>query len=181
MRSGLAPLIGSLSVTLSLSGCSFLFVQPPHEGHGYRGVVGCTTTPVAPIVDTIFTLTNVASTAYVASADNLTNRGTAVAVGLAVTALWFSSAMYGYHYTYRCTELQRNDDDDRPYHRPGRSSRLPEPIEPAPIEPAPPAPPREQVTPPAGAPVVPQQSDDDDPPTRRRVPGPPPVAPPYEN
>ncbi len=124
-----------MSATLPLTGCSFLFVQAPHEERGYRGVMGCTTTPVAPIIDTIFTLTNIASTAYVASEDNVTNKGTAVSVGLAVAALWLSSAMYGYYNTNRCTELQRDDYDDRPYHRPVRSSRV-EWQEPT-IEPAP--------------------------------------------
>lgn len=183
---GQALVVVGLAATLPLTGCSFLFVQPPHESDDFRSAAGCTTSPVAPVIDTIFTLTNVGSALYVASEDNVTNKGTAVGAGLLVGALWLSSAIYGYYNTSQCAELQRNLDDG-PYRGPVHTVRPSwgvRRVAPATIEPPPPPPPPAATTPaaeaapdgavppppapsPAARPVVPQQMDDDDPGRRR--------------
>ncbi len=176
---GFPFLMACVATTLPLAGCSFIFIQPPHEDDGYRRVTTCTTSPVAPIIDTIFTLTNFGSAAYVASENNVTNKGTAVAAGLAVGALWLSSAIYGYYNTNRCSELQTGDDE-RPYRGPVHTTgsgwggpvaprRAPPPPAPPPapaeVAPAPPAAAAApaEVAPSPQTPVVPQQPDDDDP------------------
>jgi hypothetical protein len=183
---GVPLLIACFSATLPVTGCSFLFVQPPHEEYGSRGVIGCTTNRAAPVIDTIFTLTNFFSALYVASEDNVTNKGASVGAGLAVGALWLSSAIYGYYNTSQCSELLADSEDDAPYRRrmpnPRPAWRAPVVPRPAPPPPPPPAPaaaapvdggpqaPAEAVPPPVAqppqapqAPVAPQQSDDDDP------------------
>jgi hypothetical protein len=184
-RKGL--LITCLATTLLLTGCSFLFVQPPRESDDFRSAFGCTTITAAPVLDTIFTLVSVGSAVYVASEDNVTNKGRTVNGSLLVGALWLSSAIYGYYYTSQCAELKRTRDDGPyrgPVHtvRPNWRARPVAPtIEPPPPPPPPPppaaAPPAEAApegaVPPAVAParpVVPQHMDDDDDPGRRRPP-----------
>jgi hypothetical protein len=157
-------------VALSMcSGCSFIFVQPPKDDDFHaRGTRNCTTTPVAPVIDSLFTLTNLLSAFYVANEDNVTNKGTAVGVGLGVAAFWLSSAIYGYYNTSQCAELAR-EDDAGPYHRPVHFQHTgyvpPPPSRPvvsAPAEEAAPA----SAT--AAPPRVQQQQDDDDEPGTRQ-------------
>jgi hypothetical protein len=155
--------------TTPLTGCSFIFVQPPHDQDGYRGIADCTTVPVAPVIDTIFALANIGAAGYVASEDNVANKGQVVGSGIAVATLWLSSAIYGYYYTSRCSELQR-EAEDGPYRGPLWSA--PHGWR-APVAPRPAPPPAQYAVPPAQAaptsptPVLPQQPDDDDPGTRR--------------
>ncbi|HVY38161.1 MAG TPA: hypothetical protein VHM31_09500 [Polyangia bacterium] len=164
------------ALVLPLAGCSLMFVQPPHEGYGYRGVVGCTKNRLAPFIDTVFTATNVASAVYVASQDNVTNKGGAVAVGLAAAGAWAASAAYGYYNTNRCAELLADaEDDDRPFRRHPNNGPFGwrAPVAPMPPAGAPPA-----TAPAAAAPpsAVPQQPHEDNP-AARRPPGPDRVAP----
>ncbi len=98
-------------VALSVcDGCSFLFVQPPKDDVPSRGAGDCTTSAVAPVVDSLFALTNAVSAAYVASLSNeeITNKGPAIGLGLGVAAVWLASAIYGYYNTSRCVELVRD-------------------------------------------------------------------------
>lgn len=174
---------GALSLFLVLlvssPGCSYLFVTPPHEDYGGRVIGDCTTNRAAPVIDTIFVTTNVLSAVYVAGEDNVTNKGTAVGLGLSVAALWLSSAIYGYYNTSRCSELL---EDDSPYSRPlprrpvARPTWQPmPPPAPPPAPPASPPPPEaapaDEVTPPP-PPAAPQSGDEEDPSQRRgRPPG----------
>jgi len=115
-----------LPIGSSLSGCSWLFVQPlpPRFERGDRPA--CTTNRAAPVIDTILTLTNVGSAVYVAGQDNVTNKGTAVTAGLLVGALWFSSAIYGYSKTSECEDSLADDEPVR-YGRPPIRLRAPPP------------------------------------------------------
>lgn len=160
-------------LTLSMSGCSFLFVQPPKDDYPARGyTMNCTTSPVAPVFDTIFTLTNLLSAGYVAQEDNVTNKGTAVTAGLLVAGAWLSSAIYGYYNTSRCSELM-NEDDSPPYRRPVHYQPRPT-WRPAPVAAPPPPPPASApaAEPAVAAPAQPrvqqQQDDDDGSPARRQ-------------
>jgi hypothetical protein len=98
-------------------GCSWIFTQPlsgvrfgdPDSPSDPR-VLNCSTNLAPPVFDTVFTLTNLASAIYVATDDNATNQGTAVGLGLAVAALWASSAYYGYFHTSECKEAIGDDD-----------------------------------------------------------------------
>jgi len=129
--------------------------------------VNCTTNRAAPVIDTIFTLTNVVSAVYVAGQDNVTNKNTAVGLGLAVAGLWLSSAIYGYSKTSEC-EAAMDDDAPAPrYRRPVAQRPVAAPAVPsdnwapsvtvAPT--AAPPPPAQPTTP--GSPA--QQQDGDDP------------------
>lgn len=173
------------------SGCSYLFVTPPHETYGGH-VSNCTTNRAAPVIDTIFAGTNVISAVYVAGENNVTNKETAVGLGLGVAAFWLSSAIYGYYNTSQCEALM-SEDTMRPYYPPPQPVRrrvwqppppppaAPPPGGPAPLPPpdwAPPPPPAASTAapppdapgspPPQAAPASPQQQDTDDPNARHR-------------
>lgn len=156
------------AVVLSSPACSFIFVTPPHEDYGGRVSGDCTTNRAAPIIDTIFTTTNVLSAVYVAGQDNVTNKSTAVGVGLGVAALWLSSAIYGYYNTSRCSELL---EEDTPYSRPVPHSRRPVTTWQAPVRPAPSpaaaapgqAGPADGAPPPVTGPGAPQNQDEEEP------------------
>jgi len=106
-----------LPISASLSGCSWIFVQPLPPTYARRGRVDCTTNRAAPVVDTILTLTNVGSAIYVAGQDNVTNKGSSVTLGLLVGAMWLSSAIYGYTKTSECEDALA-EDEPAPYKRP---------------------------------------------------------------
>jgi hypothetical protein len=153
----------AIGLSLSSAGCSYLFVQPPRdEGRP----AGCTTSYLAPGVDTVLVGTNLASVFYVAAQPNVTNKGEAMAVGTAVAAFWLSSAIYGYHNVGACIDA---NDDERPYYPPPRPRPSWSPPPQAAASPprfAPPGPPPA----PASAPGAASQADDDDDPHPTRDP-----------
>jgi hypothetical protein len=79
-----------------LAGCSYTFVQPLSPAHHPGDRADCTTDPTAPIVDSAVALVYAGSSAYVATRDNVAYKGLAVTAGLLNTAIWLSSAIYGY-------------------------------------------------------------------------------------
>jgi hypothetical protein len=151
--------VGGLPIT---SGCSYLFVTPPMtETSGLQFAGDCTSNGTAPVIDTLLTSTNVFSTLYVAGERNVTNKPQAIGVGLAASAFWLSSAIYGYYNTSRCSALR--DGEDGPYHRPVRVRRTVlsgprQTMPPAPLAPPPPPAPALAPTPssPPPAPYPPE-------------------------
>jgi hypothetical protein len=143
----------------STQGCSWLFVQPVPPG-GSRGVVTCTTNRAAPVIDTIFTTTNLASVVYVASKDDGTDKGAPIMLGLSVAGLWLASAVYGYQHTAECeAEEEKYDEDyELPRARPRRYRPAPPPrraappAAPAPYDAPPPPPPPPAEAAPAAVP-----------------------------
>ena len=97
-----------------MAGCSWIFVDPLPASYAPGDHAHCTTDRTAPVVDTLFTITNLASTAYVASEDTVANKGTVVGVGVAAAGLWFASALYGYVHTSDCVAAKA-DEDGRPH------------------------------------------------------------------
>jgi hypothetical protein len=87
-----------------LPSCSYLLVEPLPENYKSRRRIRCTTSRVAPVLDTVFTLTNTAGVIYVASQDNVKNKENSVLLGLSVAAIWAISAVYGYKATDACEE-----------------------------------------------------------------------------
>jgi hypothetical protein len=157
----------ALAAVATTSGCSWIFVQPLREERGRGDYIDCTTNRAAPVLDTIFTLTNIASAIYVASENNVTNKGTAVTLGLSVAALWALSAGYGYSHTSECEEAM--EGSGRSYYPPPRVRPRPQYYPPPPPPTAAPPPP-EVVVPPAGTPgappsppAAPQRQDNDEP------------------
>jgi hypothetical protein len=180
-NSGLGPvalMLAALSLT-STTGCSWIFVQPLPEDHRYRDEYQpCTSSVVAPVFDTLFTLTNLGSALYVASEDNVTNKGTAVTLGVGVAILWAASAAYGYSHTAECQEA--HEFDERGYRPPPHLRAPPRYYQQPPpriVAPPPPPPAQEDAPPsPGSAPpapaVAPQQNDDDAPENHRPAPDP---------
>lgn len=152
-----------LPTTGSLSGCSWLFVKPLPDRYERGDFADCTTNVAAPVIDTLFTATNVASAVYVAGQDNVTNKGTAVTAGLLVGALWLSSAIYGYSHTSECRDAKEEGD-----YRPARHHVQPWAPAVRKQQPAPAGEP--SVTVPPSGPTAPGQQEDDDDPTARRNP-----------
>jgi hypothetical protein len=114
MKRLLLSLAMLLPISSALSGCSWIFVQPIAPRYERSERLDCTTNRAAPVIDTILTVTNLASAAYVAGQDNVTNKGTAVTLGLLVGAMWFSSAIYGYSKTSECEDALAEDEAPRP-------------------------------------------------------------------
>jgi hypothetical protein len=141
-------LCATLCVLCSMSGCSWLFVQPLPPPPLRTEPLNCTTSRAAPVLDTLFTATNVASAIYVGSQDNVANKGTAVTFGLAVAALWLSSAVYGYSKTSECEDAMAEDQPPprRRYYAPPPRYQSPPPYS---------APPPSPYAPPAGYPPPP--------------------------
>jgi hypothetical protein len=139
-----ATKILAMVVGLSLMpGCSWLFVQPLKTDRGYRNP-NCTTNRAAPVIDTLFTTTNVVSALYVAGQDNVANKEQAVLFGLSVAALWAMSAGYGFSKTAECEEaLAEEEEPEQPYRRPRYRAQPPAVRYPPKGSPAPPAAPYE--------------------------------------
>jgi hypothetical protein len=146
-------------VILSLSstgGCSWIFVQPLRSDYDPRDYPNCTSSRTAPVFDTLFTLTNVASAVYVAGENNVTNKGAAVTAGALVATLWALSAGYGYIHTAECEDAQteRGRGYYAPPHLGARPQFYPQPVPPPRTAPAAPAP----YDSPAAAPQLPASS-----------------------
>jgi hypothetical protein len=103
---------------------------------------------VAPVLDTLFVGTNLASVLYVAGQDNATNKGQAIGLGLSVASLWLASAVYGYTKTSECAAwVEENRYVPPP---PRRRMAPPRPYAP-PFAPAPAPPPSDWNPPPSAA------------------------------
>lgn len=181
--------------------CSFLFTQPLRPQSG-RTPPDCSINKAPQVVDTVFTLTNVASAIYRAGQPDDGSKDAAITLGLSVAALWASSATYGYAKTSECDDAIREYDSGTSDYRYPLPRTQPRFIPPSP-RPAPPpypqrspfpgteptqaapamgdpstTPPPLNATPPVpSAPPVLQQPDDDDPQSSRRPPTPPVVPP----
>jgi hypothetical protein len=169
----------SLLTSMSPLGCSLLFVRPLQSDYGTRDTARCTTDRLAPIVDTIFTATNLASVVYVAGENNVTNKGTAITLGVVDATLWLSSAIYGYSKTSECLEAQEETETPFRYPLPRVRVRPPAPLprnaqaapseSPSAVEPPPGQPTAGSTTAapaepaPARAVAPTQQEDDDEP------------------
>jgi len=99
-------------------GCSWIFTEPLNSGVSFRDsdssggqpVLHCSTNLAPPVIDTLLTITNLGSAIYVAGQNNVSNKGSATALGLVVASLWFSSAYYGYSHTSECKETLGDQD-----------------------------------------------------------------------
>jgi hypothetical protein len=109
-----------------LAGCSYTFVQPLSPTHHPGDRADCTTDLTAPVVDSSVSLVYAASSAYTATRDNQAYEGLLVAAGLVNTAVWLSSAIYGYVEIGQC-RAARADAAAVPFWQrrsPGASSSL---------------------------------------------------------
>ena len=88
------------------TGCSLFFVKGVKSEDRRYFNPSCTTNAWAPTVDAVLTGTNTASAIYVAGQDHVVNKEAAVTVGLAVAAVWLSSAIYGFSNVNECRDLK---------------------------------------------------------------------------
>ena len=108
-RAWLVPL------ALPLSGCSFLFVDAPPahpERYSTHSEMPCTSSKVAPIIDSVLAGYEVVRTATaVARSDDAydelpISRGADIGLGLGFLALFGASAAYGYVVTAQCSDAK---------------------------------------------------------------------------
>jgi hypothetical protein len=107
--------------------CSWVLVQSMPEDYENREYVDCTTNTTAPVVDTVFTLINLASTAYLERQDNVPNKGAALGVGVLAAAVWGASAVYGYVETAECASYRRDRQQRDGHWSPSRPQFYPQP------------------------------------------------------
>jgi hypothetical protein len=113
------------------SGCSLVFVTPPPAAAPGlpRPHVDCTTSFLAPIVDSAFTAYQLAGVAYVSTLDDARfanypiTRKQDMAVGGAFAAAFAGSAVYGFVSAARCRRVKRGPAT--PDYLPGVSSARP--------------------------------------------------------
>jgi hypothetical protein len=121
LRATSLPAFFSALFALSSTGCSLLFVnERPSPRPGTIGPPAgeCTSSQVAPVLDTIFTGLEATRVVYAATADDSVysnpnqplSRGADVALGLGFTALFLGSSIYGYVATGSCRKYQRAGD-----------------------------------------------------------------------
>lgn len=107
-------LLAALGLAVATSGCSLCFVTPAAPPTRRD----CTTSRVAPVVDSVVGAYQVARTVHAVSAPDETYerlgvpRALDMGVGAGLTALFVGSAMYGYLKTAECERYEAVLRDD---------------------------------------------------------------------
>ncbi len=115
----------SLLLISSGTGCSLIFVKTPaNDGNVSSRLSGgnCTSSRVAPALDTTFATLQLVRTGLAASASDSVydnpkaplSREADIALGAGFMALFTGSAIYGFVNTSRCSRLKRGGDGDQP-------------------------------------------------------------------
>jgi hypothetical protein len=104
---------------LSCSGCSLLFVKQPDSSAKVQpgAPKKCTTSRVLPVLDSILTGLEVVRTGVAIGADDSAysspnqplSRQADIGLGVALSALFLGSAIYGYSATARCERGSHED------------------------------------------------------------------------
>ncbi len=111
LATGMALGLGALS-----GGCSLAFSTPPASGaerERARPEFDCTTSNLAPIVDSVLSSYELLRSGYALSADAKAYRDYPIgreadlALGLGFAALFAGSAIYGYSAAARCSRVKR--------------------------------------------------------------------------
>ncbi|HLK89892.1 MAG TPA: hypothetical protein VKZ18_08360 [Polyangia bacterium] len=125
--------------------CSWMFVQTLPDNHQRGDHADCTTSRAMPAIDTTLALIDAGTAAYVAGRSDATNKTLAVTTGFLASAVWASSALWGYLETSACQEAKDDADTGLLSPRPILGRRQP----PLLWSPPPPAPPPPAAPPPA--------------------------------
>jgi hypothetical protein len=97
-----------VSLTLLGNGCSLLFVKPARPGARGAGPGGCTTSKVAPVLDTVFASWQAVRIGIAATASEDAYRGAALSreadmlIGVLLGIVGASSAIYGFNAVDEC-------------------------------------------------------------------------------
>lgn len=100
-------------LSLLLTGCSALFVTAPPRTTARDVEPECTTSAVAPVVDTIVGALQALRTGYALSASDADyadfpiSRGADAALGAVLTVAFAASAAYGFSTTSSCSDAKR--------------------------------------------------------------------------
>ena len=132
-----SPLLAGL-LAFASSGCSLLFIKGPsdtsHSQFRPGSSVKCTSSKVAPALDTVFAGLEVLRTGLAAGADDSVynnpnqplSREADIALGIGFASLFLGSAIYGYATTAACSKRkQANAPDVQEPENPGDSPRDP--------------------------------------------------------
>jgi hypothetical protein len=106
-------------LVVTSSGCSLIFVKPPSRDSPGQ----CTSSKLAPVVDSIVTGLQVGRTAYAVAApdsvyedpDAPISREVDVGFGVGLSALFLGSAIYGFANTSKCS--RRMGAPRQPFHK----------------------------------------------------------------
>jgi hypothetical protein len=179
LRTSLLRVLGALSIGVSCTGCSFIFVNGPPE-HVEQPVAhshaDCTSGKAAPIIDSIITGYELIRTAYAATASSRSYSGAPlsreadITLGAGFAGLFLASSIYGFVSTSRCSRLKHGPNPDEqvtgmdeapaPPPTPAKSSIEQQWDASRPLPNAPPAPAASAAAPPpAAAPLVPWPSE----------------------
>jgi hypothetical protein len=131
----------ALIALFSTASCSWIFTQPLREDRSPYDFPVCSTSLAPPMIDTLLFVANAATTLYLGTRDNLSDKTLRLSVGAGAATLWLVSAIYGYTKTSACAEAV--NAHDRGYHRPalGTGGEVFTPLPPPPPRPPPPPPP----------------------------------------
>jgi len=138
-NNGRIALALTLVALCSTAGCSWIFRQPLREDRSPDDFPVCSTSLTPPTIDTLLFVTNAATTVYLGTRDDVSDKTLRLSVGAGAATLWLLSAIYGYTKTRACAEAVRVYD--RGYHRPalgtGGEVFTPPPPPPPPPPPSP--------------------------------------------
>ncbi len=96
----------ALPLLASGSACSWIFVQALPDNYERGDHTDCTTSRAMPAIDTTFALIDAGTAVYVAGRSDAPNKTLAVTAGLLASAVWASSAIWGYVKTSACEEAK---------------------------------------------------------------------------
>ena len=171
----------SVAVAAGTGGCSWIFVKPLPPNYEVGDNIDCTDSSTAPIIDTIFALSNIVGMAILASKSNAQNKDqvdSLIAGQVIGFGMWGGSAFHGYRSAIECSDARRDASASNSHHL-GVRHRAYGPLPPAAVPFAAPPPaaapavaaPAPDVAPPVAP--VPQQRDEEKPTTHSPPPKPP--------
>jgi len=92
------------ALAIATAGCSFMFVERPHESLPDDGASECTTLIALPVLDLM--LGGAGGVWALYAGEKSGSHGAEVALGLTAGAVFAISAITGFYNTSRCSDLQ---------------------------------------------------------------------------
>jgi hypothetical protein len=153
MGRSVTSLIFGMLVVVNAAGCSFVFVTRPPDalsrstGSPPPSTVNCTSSVLAPVVDTAIASYQVFRTGAALKADRgdyagaPISRNADIGFGVGLTGLFLASAVYGFINTSECSTIKQGKVVAPPPWVPPTVPAAPPPAAPPPAAPPPAAPP----------------------------------------
>jgi hypothetical protein len=134
-RLAFRSLIVSLVVFLFLPCCSWIFVKPAKVGNDPNP--DCSTSRVAPVLDTVQAVANAVGVVVLASMDDFEHRNTYMVSWSVWAGIYTASAVYGYSNTSECIENMPEGWDKPAPADPDERARVKKKKPPVPLQPEP--------------------------------------------